>query len=54
MGSVIDNDVDPEAMKIAKKEIGVGNIDPLEAQKKEYLQYEIVQTQAKIEKLKVI
>lgn len=45
--------MDNEVLSIARKEIGVGNIDPIEAQKKEHLLISIDVNQKQLDKLNV-
>ncbi|XP_008204612.1 transcription termination factor 2 [Nasonia vitripennis] len=49
--STSENEMDNEVITLAKKEIGVGNIDPIEAQKKEFILLNIEHSQKQLDKL---
>lgn len=50
---ISENEIDNEVLEFVKKEVGVGNIDPLEAQKKEHYLLQIDMLQKQADKLKV-
>ncbi|XP_014225120.1 transcription termination factor 2 isoform X1 [Trichogramma pretiosum] len=51
-GNSSENEIDNDAINWARKELGVGNIDPIEAQKKEHLLIAIDNTEKQLIKLK--
>lgn len=51
---ILETEMDKEVVNLAKKEIGVGNIDPIDAQKKEHLLLNIEHIQKQLDKLNVI
>lgn len=51
---ISETEMDKEVVTLAKKEIGVGNIDPIEAQKRELINLNIDHTQKQLDKLHVM